>query len=311
MNRFVVFALILLIVAADFTANAGSCRPSRVDTRSCDLEHGLSPWNGPYLEGPGLETLHFVSKNQGAFPPAAGSVLTSTSACGNPSNVSVTLMNCSLITGTKGAALCNVHSPSATKLCTTANSDKSVIAVKGYWDGTGAWHNDVSTITLSCDVQDPSGPQGSVNSAIGTCVNGGYSPGSNGPAFLACIRALRFDYCGDGTPHTRPYTPIGVHDNISVNTMSVAQCTDGKDYEATWSADGAVCLYHDRWTGKGMSDEQCSGPNKPTTGSSCKPDPRAVVVTRSACNVCPTYKGAAPNCSPDQDPVCAPSGSGK
>ncbi len=306
----------LLICSADATAQEPTCRPSRINTSKCDIQHGLGIFNGTYLEGTGLETLHFKPVGgHDTFPPAGLSRLTSSRACGSASAVSVVVNGCTAVpdpkhkrAAFKGAAFCTVHVLSKNGICATLGTprghmDATLMAVQGFWDGSGAWHNDPDTITLACNEQDADGPMGSVNSAIGTCVNGGYSPSSDAPAFLACIRAVRADYCGDGTPHTRQFTAINLHDVGPINPMTPDQCEDGKYYEATWSADGAVCLYHDRWTGKGMSDEKCPG-GKATVGAPCASSAGVVVSTRSGCDVCSSWKGAVPVCSPDEDPVC-------
>jgi hypothetical protein len=274
----------------------------------------MGPINGPYLEGEGLETLHFKSQ----FPPKKGATLTSEPACKGsaPSPVSLTVTKCTP-QGDGSYANCEVHVTTTNRICPVVGQAGSfeppLVAVKGYWDGTGAWHADKNVVTFACDVNDPMGPPGSVNSDIGTCAQGGFWPERDGDKFLACVRAIRADYCGDGTPHTMTNTKIEVHDlhDPKRNPMTVALCeaddSEGSNsYEATWSKNGAVCIYHDRWYGTTMSDEICTGPHKPATGTACKQnDPDAIVSTRSACNVCTLYTGPPPKCGPDQDPVCA------
>ena len=328
MRRCYTFLLsgLLLHHGGNVAAKPASCRPSQIAFKTCDLHQGFGGWNGPYLEGKGFETLHFTPLlgSSTVFPPAAGTVLRSVRSCGIAPAVSVQVWSCkgvetagsspnggsTVSIKATGAATCTVHLVSGKGYCPTpafpgGDPDAPVVAVQGYWDGTGAWHGDPGTITLACYVPDPNGPKGSVNSAIGTCINAGYWPKSKTALFLACIRALRADYCGDGQPHTMAYTPIAIHDP-SVNTMTKDQCEDGLDYEATWSENGAVCIYHDRWTGMGMQ-EICTGLQRPVAGSSCPSNDRAVVFTRSACNLCPAdKKDKAPACSPDPDPVCAP-----
>jgi hypothetical protein len=316
------------------TPKPATCRAFGYDTAGCDIQHGFSPPNGMYLEGIGLETLHFVaSKGRlAAFPPAGGTTLKAEKPCGSAHLIpNMTIMNCRANGKDKDSATCTVHFEASTPppICITqrgqkGNGDETLIAVPGYWDGTGAYREDASTITFACDVPDPNAPTGAVNSAVGTCIGGHYSLNSSPPnpadsrsKFLACVRAIRADYCGDGTPHTRAYTPIAIHDNGGskpIHPMERKWCAngdepDGFDYEATWSPDGAVCFFHDRWTGKEMSDDAC---NTKIIAQPCNPnDTHAIVSTRSNCNVCPSYVGSAPICTPDRDPVCATSSRAK
>jgi hypothetical protein len=283
-----------------------TCRPSGITYPLCDGATGYYPWNGAYLEGPGLETLHFAAASGGsiAFPPPVGAVLNAVSACGHPSPISVSVTSCDGTTG--GTPSCTVHVQSGPQVCANAakpsgTKDPQVMFVRGYWDGQGKWISDPSAVTLACNVPEVGAPQGTVNSAIGTCINGQYTPTANPDLFLACIRAIRGDYCGDGVPHTELRTPIAIHDR-TFNVMSSGQCGDTFDFEATWSPDGAVCVVHDRWTGLGMSDASCL---KALHATKCSEDvPNALIFTRSHCNLCPLYKGPVVSCSPDQDPVC-------
>src|SRR5262249_39653860 len=147
--------------------------------------------------------------------------------------------------GSNGAASCTVRVNSGGPICPVKGSpspgpDVPVIAVRGYWDGTGAWVNDRSTITLGCNVPEPGSP--GINSAIGTCILAKYLPDKDRALFLACIRAVRADYCGDGIAHTKPRTPIALHDKV-VNP-SKGKGDAGLYDEATWSPSGALCVHH-------------------------------------------------------------------
>jgi ADYC domain len=82
--------------------------------------------------------------------------------------------------------------------------------------------------------------------AQGKCVRFGYKPWANGPhgeALMAywqsCIRMVRADYCGDGTPHTRDGTEIDVFDKADIQKDDPAP---GMEFEAAWSPEGAVCV---------------------------------------------------------------------
>lgn len=57
----------------------------------------------------------------------------------------------------------------------------------------------------------------------------------------ACTRALRADYCGDGTSYTEDGVDINMYDNFDIRTDSL-----GWSAEAEWSADGALCAVAER-----------------------------------------------------------------
>jgi uncharacterized protein YjbI with pentapeptide repeats len=61
----------------------------------------------------------------------------------------------------------------------------------------------------------------------------------------ACVRLLRADYCGNGVSHTENGTPIDLYDAASIQVISP---TNTMPLEAEWSASGATCIKHVRWT---------------------------------------------------------------
>jgi len=85
--------------------------------------------------------------------------------------------------------------------------------------------------------------------ALGKCVRFGYPPWAV-PAdaapfelYNACIRMVRADYCGDGTPTTKDGQRIDVYDDHGI------QKPDNEpdaDFEAGWTSGGAVCVRHVR-----------------------------------------------------------------
>jgi uncharacterized protein YjbI with pentapeptide repeats len=78
--------------------------------------------------------------------------------------------------------------------------------------------------------------------AIAKCVELGYQPWESAPNgsgdrtdyLVACTRAIRADYCGDGTPHTVNGTNINLYDDIGVQGDGAAW-----GFEAEWTAAGA------------------------------------------------------------------------
>lgn len=77
------------------------------------------------------------------------------------------------------------------------------------------------------------------------CLRMGYKPSKvvNGQSLKnyhrACLRMMKADYCGDGTPHTRDgiqvqiYDPLGIQEKVNVPELT---------FEGAWNEDGAVCL---------------------------------------------------------------------
>src|SRR5262249_24928548 len=86
--------------------------------------------------------------------------------------------------------------------------------------------------------------------AIGKCVRFGYHPwkvAADGRSMreyhAACVRLVRADYCGDGTPHTENGTLIDVYDPVGVQQPDNGP---GMAFEAAWSPSGAVCVARTR-----------------------------------------------------------------
>ncbi|HUL57937.1 MAG TPA: ADYC domain-containing protein [Anaeromyxobacteraceae bacterium] len=57
----------------------------------------------------------------------------------------------------------------------------------------------------------------------------------------ACVRMLRADYCGDGTPHTVDGTIIGYRDGFGI-----LRGVEEWPFEAEWGPSGAVCISRTR-----------------------------------------------------------------
>jgi hypothetical protein len=116
-----------------------------------------------------------------------------------------------------------------TPLCGTEpdGSVRRALAVPGTWNQqTGAW-SDTSAFSFACR-----------HASVAKCVELGYKTWLGFSDHQhACVRMLRADYCGDGTPHTITGTPINLYDNASVQVDTEAWPVD-----AEWSADGALCV---------------------------------------------------------------------
>jgi hypothetical protein len=66
----------------------------------------------------------------------------------------------------------------------------------------------------------------------------GFKPWTGNTRELAsCVRALRADYCGDGTPHTVDGTLVNIFDAEGIQADS-----ENWTPEAEWTPDGARCI---------------------------------------------------------------------
>jgi hypothetical protein len=106
-------------------------------------------------------------------------------------------------------------------------------SVAGSWNlaqgvpGGGSYDGSSSDFTIACR-----------GSAIAKCVELGYKPWNGHDRELAsCVRALRGDYCGDGTPYTVTGTLVNIYDYSGIQP-------DGIDWdpEAEWTPNGASCV---------------------------------------------------------------------
>jgi hypothetical protein len=119
-------------------------------------------------------------------------------------------------------------------LCATAVGDPTFAdTVSGSWNlaqgvpGGGSYHPNTAEFTIACR-----------GSAIAKCVELGYKPWTGNARELAsCVRALRADYCGDGTPYTVDGTLVNLYDNAGLQFDTVDW-----DPEAAWTPDGAACI---------------------------------------------------------------------
>lgn len=111
--------------------------------------------------------------------------------------------------------------------------------VAGRWDADGRFQIDPAHFALSC-----------TGGAQAKCVRFGYAPwkqASDGtslaPAYEACVRMVRADYCGDGQATTKEGMAIDIFDHQGIQR---SESGDDFRFEAGWSAHGAVCVAHPR-----------------------------------------------------------------
>ena len=119
-------------------------------------------------------------------------------------------------------------------LCATAVGDPTFAdTVSGTWNlaqgvpGGGSYHPNTAEFTIACR-----------GSAIAKCVELGYKPWTGNERELAsCVRALRADYCGNGTPYTVDGTLVNLFDSAGLQTDEADW-----DAEAEWTPEGARCI---------------------------------------------------------------------
>jgi hypothetical protein len=100
------------------------------------------------------------------------------------------------------------------------------VAVPGSWSSTtGAWTD--GSFSFACR-----------GSSVAKCLELGYKTWDGFSDHQhACVRMLRADYCGDGTPHTVNGTQINLYDNAGVQADTESWSIDGE-----WGPDGALCF---------------------------------------------------------------------
>lgn len=136
------------------------------------------------------------------------------------------------------------------------------------------------TFTLACTA-----------GARGKCIRYGYPPWlkmPNGtdlaPYHAACVRMMRADYCGDGTPHTVPGLQVQMIDTAGVNT---GRGVLYGEFEAVWGTEGALCIAKARHPRFPLQDVLAACPRlQANTGDSCTPAaletlPGALLANRS------------------------------
>jgi hypothetical protein len=128
------------------------------------------------------------------------------------------------------------------ELC-TPGPDGTVAAfpVAGGWISDGTHLRGSSGFIVSC-----------TSGAIGKCVRLGYKPWREvGGESLwdyhqACVRAIRADYGGDGTGHTRDGTLVDIFDRLRIQPPEPDPRGPALEFEAAWGPDGAVCVRRTR-----------------------------------------------------------------
>jgi hypothetical protein len=198
--------------------------------------------NGSNPNGTTLNGVRLVSATAGG-PPLAGVALVGSSWTGQLTDGSSLQMRVDAGAPLAGAnldvwsyAISYVGSDGARRpLCGVDAGGLPILAdtVQGTWNyqqgvrGGGAYDAAAPRFTIACR-----------GSSIAKCVEMGYKPWLGLTEELAsCVRALRADYCGDGTPYTVTGTLINLYDQAGVQSDDRAWVP-----EAEWGPGGALCI---------------------------------------------------------------------
>lgn len=113
------------------------------------------------------------------------------------------------------------------------------LALPGAWNlrtgqpGDGGWLDESDSFFFACR-----------GSSVAKCFEMGFKPwrfGGHNKRVIshqeACVRALRADYCGDGSSFTEPGVEVSVWTEVGSSPMG-----DDHALEAAWDADGARCV---------------------------------------------------------------------
>ena len=197
--------------------------------------------NGVSLDGIGLAGVTTQALSGTSLPLAGTSVVGSTwtatlsngatlplridsATAGAASNADVWMYGVSYEVGSTWSPLCGVDPANVPILADT---------LPGVWNtqsgvsGGGAHIASTTQFTFACRAK-----------TIAKCVELGYKPWTGYAAQLqACIRLLRADICGDGTPHTVDGQTLDIYDNVGIQAD-----TEAWDPEAEWNTQGATCV---------------------------------------------------------------------
>ncbi|CAN5333887.1 hypothetical protein BH11MYX1_BH11MYX1_46860 [soil metagenome] len=143
---------------------------------------------------------------------------------GSNGNSDVWMYGISYQVNTTWSPLCGVDAAHAPILA---------ITVPGVWNtqagvaGGGAYTPRSTNFTIACRAK-----------TIAKCVELGYKTWKGlTPQLTSCVRLLRADYCGNGTPNTLDGQTLNLYDKVGVQAD-----TELWTPEAEWTPDGATCV---------------------------------------------------------------------
>jgi hypothetical protein len=119
---------------------------------------------------------------------------------------------------------------------------------------------------------------GCISGAVGKAARWGYSPWvSDADGHQAATRAVRADYCGNGTAYTVQGTQVQITDVFDIHDLADEQ----RPTEAMWGPEGAQCLTAPR-LGHDPSTIVCGGTTLPECGEEdgLKQWPQALLWTK-------------------------------
>ena len=163
--------------------------------------------------------------------------------------------------------------------------DHKATFLSGSWNPAGDWNPSDDIFTIAC-----------TSGVLAKCTRWGYKPWvvattrenqevSLRELFLACTRAARADYCGNGVPYTKDGTMIDLWDTYGfVSKVDESQVNPAFSAEACFGTGGAGCLEKVRY--ESLTPE-CDEAQRPTrfegstpSSSSADPDDRIPCANR-------------------------------
>lgn len=143
---------------------------------------------------------------------------------GTGANADVGMYGVSYQTSNKWQPLCDIN-PDGTPVL--------ALAVSGVWNqqsgvpGGAAYTASTTQFSWACR-----------GKTIAKCVELGYKTWKGRTSQLtSCVRMLRADYCGNGTPYTVDGQLLNVYDNVGIQADTM-----NWDKEAEWTTNGARCI---------------------------------------------------------------------
>ena len=185
------------------------------------------------------------------FPPRADGDITTSGT-----TFTVTALSCEAGGVNAKFVTChaNVKTNLGNKVCNKPDGFRvDLIAINAGWFAARGEFDFTKTDSVILGCKD-SGVPAQANSfgALGKCIRFQFLTPPNGSQskFLACVRATRADYCGNGVSMTEEGTPYAIYDlpRTRPQLQSGGMCRSKRAcWEASWNEEGTTCMNHRRY----------------------------------------------------------------
>jgi hypothetical protein len=202
----------LEVTGVNIAGSSGTMAAAPVVAKS-----STAPWAGAQLVG-----TTWTASTSGKGMPTTVKLRIDAATAGTAPNAEMWFYSVSYQTTTGWTPLCGLDA---------SNQPIQAVAVAGVWGPQGpdaaAYSASTTQFTVACRAK-----------TIAKCVELGYKPYKGFTNQLqACVRLLRADYCGTGTPNTVDGTTLNLYDNAGVQADTEAWLP-----EAEWGPSGATCI---------------------------------------------------------------------